>query len=87
MIRTSTRQFTIRVPADLYEQARTLARKKGTSINRLAAAGLSELARKDREEQLRRAYEQLGADAADTDVEPFLAAQADAVEEVDDERR
>jgi hypothetical protein len=50
----------------------------------LAAAGLSELARKDREEQLRLAYELLATDPDEMDVEPFLPAQAEAVS---DDRR
>jgi hypothetical protein len=70
----------------LYERARTLARKRGTSINQLAASGLQELARKDREEELRQAYERLAADAAGTDVEPFLAAQSDVLEDDEQQR-
>ena len=77
MTRMTVRQFTIRIPWELYEQARSLARKKGTSLNQLAASGLGELTRKDREEELRLAYERLADVAAEMDVEPFLAAQAE----------
>jgi hypothetical protein len=81
---TAIKQFTVRVPGALYDEARTLARKRGTSLNQLAATGLSELARKDREEQLRLAYELLATNPDEMDVEPFLPAQTEAVS---DDRR
>ena len=79
MTNTTVKQFTIRIPGHLYDQARRLARRQGTSLNQLAASGLSELTRQDGEKQLRDAYERLAVDSAEMDVESFIAAQAEVV--------
>ncbi|HEX4793359.1 MAG TPA: toxin-antitoxin system HicB family antitoxin [Humisphaera sp.] len=73
------KQFTVRIPKALYAEAQRLARRKGTSLNQLAASGLHELARQERERELRDAYEQLAETPGESDVEPFRAAQAEVI--------
>ncbi|HEY2860219.1 MAG TPA: toxin-antitoxin system HicB family antitoxin [Terracidiphilus sp.] len=73
------KQFTVRIPKALYAEAQRLARRKGTSLNQLAACGLSELARQERERRLRDAYEQLAQVPGEMDVEGFRAAQAEVI--------
>lgn len=70
----TARQITLRVPEPLYQQVRELARKRRTSVNRLAQQSLEALAREALEEELRAAYDALGSDAEETDVELFLPA-------------
>lgn len=73
------RQITLRLPASLYHQVSQLARKRGTSINRLAQESLEALVRAALAEEMRAAYEALAGDAEETDVEVFLPAQQEVV--------
>lgn len=68
------RQITLRLPEPLYEQVRELARKRRVSVNRLAQQSLEALAREALEEELRAAYDALGSAGEETDVEYFLPA-------------
>ena len=79
MTQTPAKQFTIRIPGELYSEAKALARKRGTSINQLAASGLSELTRREREQQLSDAYALLAAHPAECDVEAYVTAQAEVL--------
>ena len=79
MSNANLKQFTVRISTALYAEARRLARKNGTSINQLAASGLHELGRKEREEQLRDAYERLAETPEEMDVEQYRAAQAEVI--------
>jgi hypothetical protein len=74
MAEVTARQITLRLPEPLYQQVRELARKRRTSVNRLAQQGLEALAREALEEELKAAYDSLGADGEETDVEYFLPA-------------
>jgi hypothetical protein len=45
MAEEAARQITLRLPEPLYQQVRQLARKRRTSVNRLAQQGLEALTR------------------------------------------
>ena len=79
MKRSAVKQLTIRVPQTLLQRARTIAKKHGRSLNDLAVQGLDELARQEAQEELRRAYDALGA-AGDNDVQAALPAQAEVLD-------
>jgi hypothetical protein len=81
MSRVAHRQLTIRIPEGLYDRAAKIARKRGTSLNQLAIAGLDEIASQEKARRLRMAYESLSADASANDVEPCLAAQAEVIDD------
>jgi hypothetical protein len=76
---TAVKRFSLKIPGNLYDQARILARKRGISLNQLAVSGLRELLRKDVKNQLRKAYERLAVDDTEMDVNAFVSAQADVV--------
>jgi hypothetical protein len=77
---TTARQVTLRLPEPAYQQVRELARKRRTSVNRLAQQGLEALAREALEEELRAAYDALGSDGEETDVEFFLPAYREVLD-------
>ncbi len=72
----ATRQLTVRLPSALYSRAREMARARRTSVNALLRRLLEEADELEREQELTRAYELLGEDAA-SGVEPFFAAQSE----------
>jgi predicted transcriptional regulator len=74
-----TRQITVRLPEALYQAVKQLAKRRHTSVNRLAQESLERLARKELAVHLRAAYDELGKDAEESDVEPFLPAQSEVV--------
>jgi hypothetical protein len=74
MAGAAARQITLRLPEPLYQQVRELARKRRTSVNRLAQQSLEALAREALEEELRAAYDALGSDREEPNVEFFLPA-------------
>jgi predicted transcriptional regulator len=73
-------QITLRLPEPLYQQVRELARKRRTSVNRLAQQSLEALAREALEEELRAAYDALGAAGEETGVEFFLPAYREVLD-------
>ena len=73
------RSFTVRLPDAVYRAARRFARLEGVSLNRLVADALTERARRATTRRLRDAYDALGRDAAESDVEGFAALQAEAL--------
>ncbi len=77
MASSPTHQISIRIPAPLRTDVQRLARRRKTSINRLALEGLEEAVRSDRMARLQAAYDSLAA--PDSDVEPFRSAQAEVV--------
>ena len=74
------RQITLRLPEPLYNQIKQLAKQRRVSINRLAQESLEALTRGALEQEMRAAYDSLGAHIDETDVEPFLAAQREVLE-------
>jgi len=73
------RQLTLRLPDPLYRKVRRLAVRQKVSMNRLTQESLEALARQAEEGELAAAYEELGRDPTETDVEQFWAAQAEAI--------
>ena len=73
-----SKQLTLRLPPDLYQSSVRLAKRRKMSLNKLAQTGLERLAAEDALTELQAAYDTLGADA-DSNVEPFLAAQREVV--------
>jgi hypothetical protein len=66
----------MRIPNSLYVRAHSLARARRTSVNALMRQLLEDLDRRECEAELAHAYELLGQET-ESDVEPFLAAQAE----------
>ncbi|HYN41329.1 MAG TPA: hypothetical protein VE129_06110, partial [Thermoanaerobaculia bacterium] len=58
---------------------RKLAEREGVSLNRLVIQALGERARQSIERRLAEAYEVLGQDEAEAEVETFLGVQAEAL--------
>jgi len=79
MSTATTRQITLRLPEALYQTVKRVAKRRRTSINRLAQEGLKRLAQEELATRMREAYDELGADAEASDVETFLAAQSEVV--------
>ena len=80
MAEVAARQITLRLPEPLYQQVREIARKRRTSVNRLAQQGLEALAREALEEELRAAYDALGTAGEEVDVEFFLPAYREVLD-------
>jgi predicted DNA-binding ribbon-helix-helix protein len=76
---TVARQITLRLPEPLYQTVKRVAKRRRTSINQLAQEGLERLAQEELAAQMRAAYDEIGADAEGTDVEPFFPAQSEVV--------
>lgn len=76
---TPARQVTLRLPEPLYQSVKRAAKARHTSINQLAQQQLEKLAQDDLHARLAAAYDEL-ADDAETDVEPFFAAQSEVIE-------
>ncbi len=74
-----THSLTVRIPDSVYRAARKLAEREGVSLNRLVIQALGERARQSIERRLADAYEVLGQDEAEAEVETFLGIQAEAL--------
>jgi hypothetical protein len=75
----ATHPFTVRLPDSVYRAALKLAKREGVSLNRLVIQALGERARTSTANRLAAAYEALGQDDAEADVEVFLGIQAEAL--------
>jgi len=75
----ATHSLTVRIPDSVYRAARKLAEREGVSLNRLVVQALGERARQSIERRLAEAYEVLGQDEAEAEVETFLGIQAEAL--------
>lgn len=73
-----TRQLTVRLPATLLSASKRLARRRRTSVNGLIRSLLEDVSRAERERELRRTYDELGADT-EADVERYRHAQREVV--------
>jgi hypothetical protein len=76
---SATQSLTVRLPDAVYRAARRVAEREGISLNRLVASALSDRARRATARRLRRAYDALGRDEAETGVERFIGVQAEAL--------
>jgi len=74
-----TKQLTLRLPAAMYQNLRKVAKGRKTSLNRLARESLELLIEQELNAELRAAYDALGEDRDESDVEPFLEAQSQVV--------
>lgn len=68
-----SKQITFRLPRDLYSQAAAVAKRRKTSVNALVREGLEAVTRRERDEQLRAAFEEL-ARTGEHDVEHTIPA-------------
>ena len=74
-----THSLTVRIPDSVYRAAKKIAERDGVSLNRLVVQALGERARQSIERRLAEAYEVLGQDEAEAEVETFLGVQAEAL--------
>ncbi len=74
-----THSLTVRIPDSVYRAARKLAEREGVSLNRFVIQALGERARQSIERRLADAYEVLGQDEAEAEVETVLGVQAEAL--------
>jgi len=71
--------LTVRLSGSVYRTAKRLARAEGVSINALVSAAVSDRARRAAARRLSRAYDLLGEDMAEANVEGLLEAQVEAL--------
>ena len=76
---TEAHALTVRLPGSIYRTAKRLARAEGVSINALVSAAITDKARRAAAKRLSRAYDLLGEDAAEANVESLLEAQVEAL--------
>lgn len=76
---SATHSLTVRIPDSVYLAAKKLAAREGVSLNQLVIQALGERARQSVERRLAEAYEVLGQDEAEAEVETFLGIQAEAL--------
>lgn len=76
---TEAHALTVRLPGSIYRTAKRLARAEGVSINALVSAAITDKARRSAAKRLSRAYDLLGEDAAEANVESLLEAQVEAL--------
>lgn len=77
---TSTvRQLTLRLPEPLYWTLKQLASKRNISMNRLMQQSIEALVQEDEAGKIQAAYESIGKDAEESDVEIFFSAQQEVV--------
>jgi predicted DNA-binding ribbon-helix-helix protein len=76
---TEAHALTVRLPGFIYRTAKRLARAEGVSINALVSAAITDKARRAAIKSLSRAYDLLGEDAAETNVEGLFEAQVEAL--------
>jgi hypothetical protein len=80
MAATRTRQITLRLPEPLFRQVKQLAGKRRININRLVQESLEATVREALDQEMRAAYDALGADSKETDVQVFLPAQREVLD-------
>ena len=71
--------LTVRLPDPIYRAARTMASRRGISLNRLVQEAIAEKAEQSVAESLQRAYDLLAADPTEADIESSFAIQAEAL--------
>ena len=74
-----THALTVRLPGPVYKAARRLAEREGISLNRLVHQALTEKAHRATRARLKQAYDLLGEDGEERDVERLLGVQAEAL--------
>ena len=71
--------LTVRLPETVYKTAKRLAKLEGVSVNALVREAISDRARRSAVRRLASAYELLGRDASEAEVESLLAAQVETL--------
>jgi lauroyl/myristoyl acyltransferase len=71
------RQVTLRLPERLLRTARRVAKRRHLSLNALLRTLLEGAAEQERQAILKASYDALGTNLAESDVEPFMPAQAE----------
>jgi hypothetical protein len=71
--------LTVRLSGSVYRTAKRLARAEGVSINALVSAAVADRARRTAARRLSRAYDLLGGDMAEANVEGLLEVQVEAL--------
>ncbi|HYV41518.1 MAG TPA: hypothetical protein VEO02_06975 [Thermoanaerobaculia bacterium] len=71
--------LTVRLSGSVYRTAKRLARTEGVSINALVSAAVTDRARRAAARRLSRAYDLLGEDMAEANVEGLLEVQVEAL--------
>jgi predicted DNA-binding ribbon-helix-helix protein len=71
--------LTVRLPDPIYRAARTMASRRGISLNRLVQEAIAEKAEQSVAERLQHAYDLLAADPTEADIESSFAIQAEAL--------
>lgn len=71
--------LTVRLPDPVYRAAKSMATRRGISLNRLVQEAIAEKAATSMSERLREAYELLAASPEGVDVEGLFAIQAEAL--------
>ena len=79
---TNAHALTVRLSGSIYRSAKRLARAEGVSINTLISAAVADRARRAATKRLSRAYDLLGEDSAEANVEGLLEAQVEALLDV-----
>jgi hypothetical protein len=74
-----THSLTVRLPEGVYRAARKLAEREGVSMNKLISDSLADRARRSTARRLERAYDDVGRDIDEADVERFISVQAEAL--------
>jgi hypothetical protein len=78
-MRASPKSLTIRLPHDLYETARAVARRREMSLNALVRNALEVMAQDEEKARLYEAFGLLGEDVKESEVEFALPAQREVV--------
>jgi hypothetical protein len=76
--RETIKQFTLRLPADLYAKSVRVAKRRKMSLNQLARTGLEQLATDEAMIELKAAYDLLGS-SDQSDVEFMHSAFAEVI--------
>ena len=71
--------LTVRLPGSIYRTAKRLARAEGVSINVLVSAAIADKARRSAARRLSAAYDVLGEDRVEANVEGLLEAQVEVL--------
>jgi hypothetical protein len=74
-----THALTVRLPETTYQTAKRLAKVEGVSVNVLVREAIADRARRSAARRLTSAYELLGRDASEAEVESLLTAQVEAL--------
>ena len=73
-MKATVKQFTVRLPGDLYARSVRMAKRHRLSLNELARRGLQQLTAQEANAELKAGFDLLGTDREESNVEHFLPA-------------